>query len=156
MKTFLVVLSLLFIPMHLLSQQNLRLGGDVYEILSSQDKDLRGILNKPKFSPHSTNLFSFVRQLADNRYVYIYNVSTQQLTEISPIKTDGELEINPDFRAPESSIYNDQFDWRPVKDTSDRQWFAFVFVLIYLNIHIFTFRNKVYPIFRYHFFNNLF
>lgn len=100
-------------------------GNKVIEILSSEEKNLRGILSAPAFSPQAIQTFSFVRQLEDNRYLYIYSTAARGLTEIKTVES-RELEISLERSSSPSLVYNDQLDWRPALDAAGRQWFAFV------------------------------
>jgi hypothetical protein len=120
-----IILAIFFMGVAF-SQTNLKLKGKIVELLSSEEKNLKGILSNPSFSPHSQHIFSFIRQLEDNRYIYLYNTPTKELTSIQTVKSKDELDITQDRYKRQSLTYNDQLDWCPVLDDDQRQWFVFV------------------------------
>jgi len=126
MQTSTLLFIMLIVSQFAFAQFSLKMKGKAQEILSGESKKLQGVLAKPKISPHSTRIFSFVRQLEDNRYLYIYNVSTRQLTEVAPVRRSEELEITPEKSKSRSQVFNDQLEWRPVLGRSGRQWFVFI------------------------------
>lgn len=125
MLRILPVIALLFLSSLLFSQQSLVLQGEILEILSSERPELTGILSKPKFSPHPSQVFSIERQLESEQFLFIYDLSAKRLTEIRTVLPESGVNFIED------SIllavkYNGELDWRPRLDEQDRQWFAFV------------------------------
>jgi len=121
-----IFLILLFFSGLVFSQSTIKFKGKILELLSSEKRDLKGILSDPKFSKHSQKLFSFVRQLEDNRYLYLYNTETKDLSTIQTVIEADEMEISFEKYKPQSLTFNDQLDWCPVADNNGRHWFAFV------------------------------
>ena len=107
-----------------ISQSNVNIR-KVEQILSTEDQSLKGILSDPLFYPNSTDVFSFVRQLEDYRYLYIYTISQKKLTEVLTVEKSQELKISLNRNSSSQLIFNDQLNWRP-NNKDDKKWFVFV------------------------------
>ena len=119
-----VILFLLVAIGYCVSQSNLNIR-KVEQILSTEDQNLKGILSNPQFYPNSADVFSFVRQLEDSRYLYIYTISQKKLTEVLTVEKSQELKISLNKSINSQLVFNDQLDWRP-GNQNDKRWFVFV------------------------------
>ncbi len=108
------------------AQPGLKIKGNRFiEILSSEGKDLRGILSRPSFAPGSFQQFSFVRELQKERFLYIYNTAGRKLREIRTTAKADDFSISDDLSS-SRDVFNNYLHWRPVLDGQERQWFVFV------------------------------
>ncbi len=83
-------------------------------IVSSDNEKLSGQLFHPKLCPNDLNYLTFVRQEKDNRQIWLYNLKTKNLEQISPDRVSGNVE---DWENSEDSFfqkYTDQLEWCPV------------------------------------------
>ena len=108
------------------SQSALQLDGGVLEAFSSEKENFSGILARPKFAPHPSQLFSFERQVQGLTYLYIYDVGARNLTEVQTVLREAGVKVSLEDSILLSQVNNSQLDWRPVQDVQRRQWFAFV------------------------------
>lgn len=127
MKRFIISLVLLGWIASLPGQQfSLSLQEDARTLLSSEAANLSGVLSRPQFAPGSEQLFAFVRQLKDDRYLYLYDSASRQLLPVSVSGGSDSLEISLEESGGSRKIYNDQLHWRPQTDARGRFWFVFV------------------------------
>lgn len=100
----------------------------------AQDSDLlRGGIYAPSSSPSNPDLVAYERQVESQRAIYLVNLSTGDITHVSVADdstTDRENDFFAGFSGNEELEGLEGFDtglvWRPVLDSRDRQWFAFV------------------------------
>lgn len=125
MKIFVFCLFVLAGSFSLYAQGGLTLRGADSELLSSANEGQDGILLNPSFSPNSVTVFSYIRQLEDDRYIYIYDGNTRKTWEVALNSGGGGLTIGQDRYQAQTSNYNADLDWRPSLYGGE-QWFAFV------------------------------
>lgn len=99
----------------------------------AQDAELlRGGIYAPSPSPSNPNFVAYERQIQSQRAIYLIDLSTGDITHVSveDDRTDEETDFFPVFGGNEELEGLEGFDtslaWRPVLDSRDRQWFAFV------------------------------
>lgn len=100
----------------------------------AQDADLlRGGIYAPTPSPSNPNLVAYERQIESQRGIYLIDLSSGDITQVSVEGDDLAGEENDffsGFGGSEELEGLEGFDtgltWRPVLDSRNRQWFAFV------------------------------
>ncbi len=119
-----IILCLLAITFSLqATTDSLMISGEPYEILSSRDRRLSGVLSKPVFSPFPSRLVSFERQDGSDHYLHIYDLGAEQLYEITMTESSEGENVS---EANSNACYSGQIDWRPQLDKEGNQWFTFV------------------------------
>jgi Tol biopolymer transport system component len=98
-------------------------------VVSSDNPRLSGQLFHPKICPNLLNEVAFVRQVRDNRQLWLYDARTKNLLQVTPQKSadefgsasgDADAEGDEAFKG-----YEDELDWCPVLH-GGKQYFAFV------------------------------
>ncbi len=122
-----IFLSSLMLAGVLFAQAPLSLKYNAYELLSTRDGEVTGVLTDPKMSPVAERFFAISSQTRDNRSLYIYDIKNRTLRNISAtqttLATGDEINLEPSSYA---TSYNYELDWRPIPDKQGRQWFVFV------------------------------
>ncbi len=97
-------------------------------VVSSDNPKLTGQLFHPVMCPTQVNIVAFVRQVRDNRQLWLYDAKTKALSQITPLKKTSNVEdINLKEDSDESLFkgYEDQLEWCPVVHKG-KQYFAYV------------------------------
>ena len=122
-----IFISSLMLASVLFAQAPLKVKYPAYEVLSTRDGEVNGVLTDPKMSPIAERFFAFSSQTRDNRYLYIYDIKNRSARNISAnrttLATGDEISLEGSRY---STSYDYELDWRPVPDRQGRQWFAFV------------------------------
>jgi hypothetical protein len=94
---------------------------------------LRGGIYAPAPSPSNPNIVAYERQIESQRGIYLIDLSSGGITQVSVDDADvieDENDFFAGFGGSEELERLEGFDtglaWRPVLDSRDRQWFAFV------------------------------
>ena len=101
--------------------------GKTVVVVSSGDSRISGQLFHPKICPNRMNYVIFVRQIRDNRQLWLYDAKSGNLTQIDPLKSADKVE---DMKGEDGDQgvfkgYEDEFEWCPVLHEG-KQYFAFV------------------------------
>jgi len=96
-------------------------------VVSSENVKITGQLFHPRMCPNKTNYVAFIRQVRDNRELWLYESKSKELSQISPYSRTRKLE---DVNLDEDSEglfkgYEDEIDWCPVLHGGE-QYFAYV------------------------------
>jgi len=97
-------------------------------VVSSENPKLSGQLFHPKMCPNLLNDVAFVRQVRDNRQLWLYDSRTKGVSQIIPHKKEGRIEdVNMDEEGEQGIFkgYEDELEWCPVLHKG-KQYFAFV------------------------------
>lgn len=118
-----IIYALAVLLISLKSQDALRINSNVIEVVSGSTEHLSGILGQPQFSSISIKVFSFTRQIENQKTLYINSVDKNKLYEVSTItRKNQSFDL---FTNSAKKIYNDQLDWCPA-DIDGKNYFAFV------------------------------
>lgn len=94
-------------------------------VVSSSDPKLSGQLFHPKISTNFVNFISFVRQVRDNRQLWLYDSKRKELQQITPVAKKQNIE---DLDMEEEWLfkgYEDELEWSPVLHNGV-QYYAYV------------------------------
>ncbi len=97
-------------------------------VVSSDNPKISGQLFHPKMCPNLQNYIAFVRQVRDNRQIWLYDAKTKNITQIIPHKISDKVEdLSMDDEGDQSIFkgYEDELEWDPVL-YDGKQYFAFV------------------------------
>jgi dipeptidyl aminopeptidase/acylaminoacyl peptidase len=97
-------------------------------VVSSDNPKISGQLFHPKICPNLVNYVAFVRQIRDNRQIWLYDSKSRELTQISPHGATSKIEdVNIDEDTDQSIFkgYEDELEWCPVLH-GGTQYFAYV------------------------------
>jgi dipeptidyl aminopeptidase/acylaminoacyl peptidase len=96
-------------------------------VVSSDNPRLSGQLFHPKICPNRVYDVAFVRQVRDNRQLWLYDARTRKLLQITPQKSGGGSEAGDGDESEDEGFkgYEDELDWCPVLH-GGKQYFAFV------------------------------
>ena len=86
-------------------------------VVSSDNPKISGQLFHPKICPNFVNYVAFVRQIRDNRQIWLFDSKAKALTQISPKKNSDKIEdVNIDDDVDQSIFkgYEDELEWCPV------------------------------------------
>ncbi|MDB5047634.1 MAG: family peptidase [Fibrobacteres bacterium] len=86
-------------------------------VVSSDNPKISGQLFHPKICPNFVNYIAFVRQIRDNRQIWLFDSKTKELTQITPHAASGKIEdVNIDEDTDQSIFkgYEDELEWCPV------------------------------------------
>jgi Tol biopolymer transport system component len=95
-------------------------------VVSAENPELSGQLFRPKLCPTNPDYLAFVRQEKDNRQLWLYNLKTKEMTQITPYEATQSIE---DYEEREEGVffqhYSDQLEWCP-KLIGGKQYIAYV------------------------------
>ncbi len=96
-------------------------------VVSSDNAKISGQLFHPKMCPNKPNYMAFIRQVRDNRQLWLYDSKSKDLSQISPNARSQKVE---DVNMEEDGEglfkgYEDELEWCPVLHGGE-QYFAFV------------------------------
>lgn len=97
-------------------------------VVSSDNPKISGQLFHPKICPNFVNYIAFVRQIRDNRQIWLYDSKTKELAQITPKATSSKIEdVNIDEDTDQSIFkgYEDELEWCPVLHDGI-QYYAYV------------------------------
>lgn len=97
-------------------------------VVSSDNPKISGQLFHPKICPNLVNYIAFVRQIRDNRQIWLFNSANKDLTQISPRGGTSKIEdVNIDEDTDQSIFkgYEDELEWCPVLHNGT-QYYAYV------------------------------
>ena len=97
-------------------------------LVSSDNPKVTGQLFHPKICPNLINYVAFVRQIRDNRQIWLYDSKTKELSQITPRKAEDKIEdIGSEEEADMNLFkgYEDELEWCPVLHGGE-QYFAYV------------------------------
>src|SRR6184192_4196937 len=61
-------------------------------VVSSDNPKISGQLFHPKICPNFVNYIAFVRQIRDNRQIWLYDSKTKELSQITPHASERKIE----------------------------------------------------------------
>jgi len=97
-------------------------------VVSSDNPKISGQLFHPKICPNMVNYVAFVRQIRDNRQIWLFDSKTKELTQITPRANTSKIEdVNIDEDTDQSIFkgYEDELEWCPVLHDGV-QYYAYV------------------------------
>ena len=97
-------------------------------VVSSDNPKISGQLFHPKICPNRLNYVAFVRQVRDNRQLWLYDARDKGLEQITPRRTSTQIEdVNAEDEEQDNFFkgYEDELEWCPVLHDG-KQYFAFV------------------------------
>src|SRR5437879_6032056 len=97
-------------------------------VVSSDNPKISGQLFHPKICPNFVNYIAFVRQIRDNRQIWLYDSKTKELAQITPKGTSSKIEdVNIDEDTDQSIFkgYEDELEWCPILHDGI-QYYAYV------------------------------
>ena len=97
-------------------------------VVSSDNPKITGQLFHPKICPNLVNYVAFVRQIRDNRQIWLYDSKSKEMVQISPKGTQRKIEdIGSDEDTDQSIFkgYEDELEWCPVLHDGV-QYYAYV------------------------------
>ncbi len=95
-------------------------------VVSSADPKISGQLFHPKICPGFINYVSFVRQVRDNRQLWLFDTKKKELQQITPVKKKEKIE-DLDMEDDQWLFkgYEDELEWCPVLHNGV-QYYAYV------------------------------
>jgi Tol biopolymer transport system component len=97
-------------------------------VVSSDNPKISGQLFHPKICPNLVNYIAFVRQIRDNRQIWLFDSKNKELVQISPRGGASKIEdVNIDEDTDQSIFkgYEDELEWCPVLH-GGIQYYAYV------------------------------
>ncbi len=120
------LLGMLFIGLPLFAAEETTDAAKTVVVVTSENPKISGQLFHPIICPNELNTVAFVRQVRDNRQIWIYDAKTKGLSQITPAKSEASVEdANKDDESNLFKGYDDELEWCPVLHKG-KQYFAFV------------------------------
>ncbi|MFQ6002121.1 MAG: TolB family protein [Candidatus Zixiibacteriota bacterium] len=99
---------------------------DLKTIITTEMKGMKGQVYDPQICPSDPDLVSFQRRFKDSRTLYIFDLLSGKLEEVtSGEKEEKRDEYEEEHASPAEGV-DWQLDWRPVLDSQGKQWYVFV------------------------------
>ena len=97
-------------------------------VVSSDNPKISGQLFHPKICPNKVNHVAFVRQIRDNRQLWLLNSESGEMVQIKPYESSKNIEdiaLEDEEGGNIFKGYEDQLEWNPVLHKG-KQYFAYV------------------------------
>lgn len=97
-------------------------------VVSSDNPKITGQLFHPKICPNMVNYVAFVRQIRDNRQIWLYDSKTKEMVQITPKANERKIEDLANEDDADQNIfkgYEDELEWCPVLHNGV-QYYAYV------------------------------